>query len=68
MLRAMRADMSTMKDDLRELNNRVGNLEVGQANILQQMGHQASMTAQQQLGYDRLVERVEPVEKLLNLQ
>ncbi len=38
-LRAIRTDIGTVKDDVRELKNRVGNLEAGQATILQHLGH-----------------------------
>jgi phage shock protein A len=67
-LRAIRTDIGTVKDDVRELKNRVGNLEAGQATILQHLGHQASVTAQQHASFDRIVERVERIEKRLELQ
>ena len=67
-LRAIRTDVGIVKDDVRELKNRVANLEVGQATMMQQLGHQASVTAQQHVSFDRIVERVERIEKRLELQ
>jgi len=42
-LRAIRADMTSMKDDVREIKSRVNTLEAGQATIIQQIGHLAGM-------------------------
>ena len=64
-LRAMRGDITEIKDDVRELKGRMANLEAGQATMLQQLGHQASVSAQQHVSYDRIVERVERIEKRL---
>jgi hypothetical protein len=38
-LRAIRTDMGSMKDDVREIKSRVNTLEAGQATIIQQIGH-----------------------------
>jgi hypothetical protein len=67
-LRGMRADIGSIKEDVRELKSRMTNLEVGQATMMQQLGHQASVSAQQHVSYDRIVERVERIEKRLELQ
>jgi len=37
-LRAIRGDITTVKDDVRELKGRLANLEAGQATMMQQMG------------------------------
>lgn len=66
-LRAIRTDIGSIKDDVRELKLRVGNLEVGQAHMMQHLGHPASVNAQQHLSYDRIVERLEKLEKRLEL-
>lgn len=66
-LRAIRADMGTVKEDIRELKNRLANLEAGQATIMQHLAHQASVTAQQHISHDRIVERIERIEKRLEL-
>ena len=49
-LRAIRTDIGSIKDDVRELKLRVGNLEVGQATMMQHLGHHASVSAQQRRG------------------
>jgi hypothetical protein len=66
-LRAIRTDIGSIKDDVRELKLRVGNLEVGQATMMQHLGHHASVSAQQHLSYDRIIERLEKLEKRLEL-
>ncbi|MBA4262024.1 MAG: hypothetical protein C0443_08440 [Comamonadaceae bacterium] len=67
-LRSIRADISTVKDDVRELKNRLVNLEAGQATMMQHLGHQAGVTAQQHVSYDRIIERIEKIERRLELQ
>lgn len=67
-LRGMRSDIGWIKEDVRELKSRMANLEGGQATMMQQLGHQASVSAQQHVSYDRIVERVERIEKRLELQ
>ena len=66
-LQIIRFDVGTIKDDVRELKTRISNLEIGQANIVQHIGHHASVAAQQNLAYDRLSDRVERLEKRLEL-
>ena len=44
-LRLIRADLSAVKDDVREMKNRLATLEIGQGTILQHMGHLASSIA-----------------------
>lgn len=67
-LRAIRSDVGAVKDDVRELKNRMANLEAGQATMMQHLGHQASVSAQQHVSYDRIIERVERIEKRLEIQ
>ena len=66
-LRLIRADQATMKDDIRGVKNRLATLESGQGTILQHMGHLASSIAQQQISFDRFGDRVERIEKRLEL-
>ena len=66
-LRVIRTDVDAIKDDVHEMKSRVAHLEVGQANMMQHLGHNASITAQQQLSYDRIVERIEKIERRLEL-
>lgn len=67
-LRAIRGDIGTIKDDVRELKSRISNMESAQASLLQHSGHQASVIAQQHVSYDRMIERIERLEKRLELQ
>ena len=66
-LRAMRADMTSLRDDVREVKNRLSTVEAGQGAILQHIGHLTSSIAQQQVSFDRLSDRVERIERRLNL-
>lgn len=66
-LRAMRTDIAAIKDDIREVKNRVTMLEAGQATIIQQLGHVSGSIAQQQVSFDRFGERVERIEHRLEL-
>ncbi|MCI0668716.1 MAG: hypothetical protein L0Y43_11760 [Methylococcaceae bacterium] len=66
-LRAIRAEMGSTKDDLREIKSRVTTLEAGQATIIQQIGHLTGMAAEQHVRYDRLLERIERLERRLDI-
>ena len=66
-IRGIRADLGTIKDDVRELKNRITNLEGGQATIMQRLGHQSAVSAQQHVSYDRIVDRIEKIEKRLEI-
>lgn len=66
-LRAIRAEMGSIKDDVREIKSRVNTLEAGQATIIQQIGHLTGMSAEQHVRYDRLLERIERLERRLDL-
>jgi hypothetical protein len=46
-LRAIRAEIGSIKDDVREIKSRVNTLEAGQATIIQQIGHLTGMAAEQ---------------------
>ncbi|MEQ1558068.1 MAG: hypothetical protein ABL933_03900 [Methyloglobulus sp.] len=66
-LRIIRADMGSIKDDVREIKSRINTLEAGQATIIQQIGHLTGMAAEQHVRYDRLLERIERLERRLDL-
>lgn len=66
-LRLIRADQVAARDDIREVKNRLATLEGGQGTILQHMGHLASSIAQQHISVDRLSDRVERIERRLEL-
>ena len=56
-----------MKDDLRELKSRTTDVEVGQATILKHIAHLAESSAGQHARYDRIVDRLDRIEKRLDL-
>jgi len=66
-LRAIKADMAYIKDDVREIKSRVNTLEAGQATIIQQIGHLTGMAAEHHVRYDRLLERIEKIERRLEI-
>lgn len=66
-LRVIRADVAAIKEDVRELKTRSTSLEHGQGTILQHLGHLASMLATQQASHDKFMDRVERVEKRLDI-
>jgi hypothetical protein len=67
LLRSIRADISSIKDDVREVKGRVTDLEVGQATILKHVAHLAGANAEQHSRNDRILERIERLEKRLEL-
>jgi predicted trehalose synthase len=67
LLRSIRGDIATIKDDIRELKSRVGNVEIGVASIRRDLGQLATDDAEQHVRFDRLTERVERIEKRLDL-
>ena len=66
-LRLIRTEIASIKEDGREVKNRLATLEVGQGTILQHLGHLASSIAQQQISLDRVGDRVERIERRLDL-
>lgn len=66
-LRLMRADIASIKEDIREVKTRLTQLEATTAYILQSIGHLAGSIAGQQASHDRLAQRVERIERRLEL-
>jgi polyhydroxyalkanoate synthesis regulator phasin len=66
-LRAIRTTQDDMRDEIREIKHRLTALESGQANIIRHISHPAETGAVQQSRYDRLAERVERIERRLEL-
>jgi hypothetical protein len=67
LVRAIRTEQSVMKEDSREVKNRLAHLELGQGTILQHRGHLASSLAQQQISFDKMGRRVGRIENRLSL-
>ena len=66
-LRAIRSDVNGIRDDVREVKNRLANVEATQGTMMQGIGHLASVDAQQHVNYDRLLERIERLERRMEL-
>ena len=66
-LRHMRQRIDVIGDDVREVKHRLATVEATQGTILQHTGHLASSIAQQQVSFDRMSERIERIEKRLQL-
>lgn len=66
-LRAIRSRIDQVADDVREIKLRVVTLESGMGVLTQQIGHLQQSIAGQQVSFDRLTERVERLEKRLEL-
>lgn len=67
-LRAIRADLGLLKDDVREVKFRLTALERGQARSHSDYAELYGDHARQQAAIDRLAERVERVERRLDLE
>ena len=66
-LKRFQASQDRIERDLKELKSRLATVEVGQGALLQHMGHLASSIAQQQVSMDRTNDRIERIEKRLEL-
>ena len=66
-LRAVRGRLDQVADDVREIKGRLATVEATQGTLLQHMGHLASGIAQQQVSFDKLVDRIERIESRLEL-
>jgi septation ring formation regulator EzrA len=66
-LKRFQAGQDRIERKLDDLTRRVGNLESGQANIIQHLGTLAAADAQQQLTADGFNQRLERIERRLEL-
>lgn len=66
-LRHMRGKIDQMSEDMRDVKHRLATVESSQGSIMQHVGHLATSIAQQQLSFDRLSDRVEHMERRLQL-
>lgn len=66
-LKRFQAGQDRMERKLDEVTRRLSNLEAGQATIIQHLGHLSSADAQQQLSVDGLNQRLERIERRLEL-
>ncbi|MCB1768314.1 MAG: hypothetical protein KDJ31_01240 [Candidatus Competibacteraceae bacterium] len=66
-LRAIRADIGGIKDDVREIKHRLTSLEAAVASIRRDNANLYGDMVDQHARYDRLAERIERIEHRLNL-
>ena len=66
-LRAMRADLSGIRDDMSEVKQRLTGLEVAVGGIKRDTGDLYTENASQHIRYDRLAARIEKIERRLEL-
>ena len=66
-LKQFQMGQTRIERKLDEISRRLSNLESGQASIIQHIGHLASVEAQQQVQADGFSERLERIEKRLEL-
>ena len=66
-LKRFQAGQDRIERDLKEIKTRLATVEVAQGTLLQHIGHLASSIAQQQVSMDRTNDRIERIEKRLEL-
>lgn len=66
-LRAIRYDIGTVKDDIREVKHRLTSLEGAVGGLKRDQASSYADVADQQARYDRLAERLERIERRLEL-
>ena len=66
-LRGMRASQERVEHELREIKNRITSVEAGVAGIRRDAAHDNDKIVQQQIDLDQLNERIERIEKRLEL-
>jgi len=66
-LRQIRADVGTIKQDIREVKHRLSALESGMAGVKREQASLYETGAVQHASHDRLTGRVDRIERRLNL-
>ena len=66
-LKRFQAGQDRIERKMEEMTRPLSNLEAGQASIIQHLGHLASADAQQQLASDGVDQRLERIERRLEL-
>ena len=66
-LKRFQATLDRIERKLEDLTRRISNLEVGQGSIVQHLGHLAAADAQQQLATDGVNQRLDRIERRLEL-
>ena len=66
-LKRFQAGQDNLNRKLDEVIRRIGNLEAGQASVIQHLGHLAAADASQQLTADGFNQRLERIERRLEI-
>ncbi len=66
-LRAMRGDIALIRDDIREIKTRLGSLENIVSSIKRDIADLYGEVAAQNTRYDRLTDRIERIERRLDI-
>ena len=66
-LRAMRADVAGIREDMQEVKQRLSGLEAGVGGLKRDMGDLYTENASQHVRYDRLASRIEKIERRLEI-
>lgn len=67
LLRSIRGDISAIRDDIREVKQSLTSLEIAVVGIRREIVHLSGDIAEQHSAHDRLAERVERIERRLEL-
>lgn len=66
-LKRFQAGQDRIERQLQEITRRLSNLEGGQGSVIQHLGHLAAADASQQMSIDSLGERMERIERRLEI-
>ena len=66
--RPMHANIAAIKDDIRAVKTRITHVEAGIASLKRDAAHQYNESAAANARFDRLTERIEKIERRLDLQ
>lgn len=67
LLRAIRTDIAALREDSREIKSRLTSVELGIGSLKRDAAHQYTDISEQHSRYDRLVDRIDIIEKRLNI-
>ncbi len=67
-LKALRSEVASLRSELRENTVRLGRLELGIAALRREAAYHDETAAEQSVRIDRLVERIERIERRLDLE
>ncbi len=66
-MKRFQATLERIENELRELKTRAANVESGLVSVMQHLGHQAATHASQQVSIDRMNDRLDRIERRLEL-